>query len=68
MLIYEKENKLNIIFSKENIDLDKPDIVISDENGVVSVNSNSGIMTLPKVTSAEDGKSLIVENGEWVLK
>lgn len=68
MLIYEKENKLNILFSKENIDLDKPDIVISDENGVVSVNSNSGIMTLPKVTSTDDGKSLTVENGEWILK
>ena len=68
MLIYEKENKLNIIFSKENIDLDKPDIVISDENGVVSVNSNSGIMTLPKVSSDDNGKTLVVENGEWVVK
>ena len=68
MLIYEKENKLNIIFSKENIDLDKPDIIISDENGVVWVKSSSGIMTLPKVTSAVDGKSLVGENGEWVLK
>lgn len=68
MLIYEKENKLNILFNGNNSNKENPDIQIYDDNGTVVVKTGNDVCALPKVSSDDNGKTLIVENGEWVVK
>jgi hypothetical protein len=68
MLIYEKENKLNINFDNEVSE--QPDLQISKEDGKTSVTidgqESGGV--LPPATSEDVGKSVIVgEDGEYAL-
>lgn len=68
MLIYEKNDKLNILFNGNNSNKENPDIQIYDDNGTVVVKTGNDVCTLPKVSSDDNGKTLVVENGEWVVK
>lgn len=67
MLMYEKNNKLNLTFDKTVIPPDVPDLVISKEDGITKVSIEGESSSLPPVTDADNGKTLVVQDGQWVL-
>jgi hypothetical protein len=70
MLIYEKNNKLNISF--DNKVSENPDLQISKEDGKTQVlidgqpGGGGDVSQLPVVDISDDGKFLCVINGEWL--
>ncbi len=70
MYIYEKQNKLNIIFNGDKPS-DNPDVVISKEDNVVSISVSGEAAILPAITADDKGKVLTVdtETGKavWAL-
>ena len=67
MFMYEKDNKLNLTFDKTVIPPDVPDLVISKEDGITKVSIEGESSSLPSVTDADNGKTLVVQDGQWVL-
>lgn len=67
MFMYEKDNKLNLTFDKTVIPPDIPDLVISKEDGITKVSIEGESSSLPSVTDADNGKTLVVQDGQWVL-
>ena len=67
MFVYEKDNKLNLTFDKTVIPPDVPDLVISKEDGITKVSIEGEYSSLPSVTDVDNGKTLIVQDGQWVL-
>lgn len=67
MFMYEKGNKLNLTFDKTVIPPDVPDLVISKEDGITKVSIEGESSSLPSVTDADNGKTLVVQDGQWVL-
>ena len=60
MFIYEKENKLNIIFN-ESMPSENPDVVISKEGETVSIVVTGEAAILPTITAEDKGKFLTVD-------
>ena len=60
MYIYEKQNKLNIIFNDDKPS-DNPDVVISKEDNVVSISVSGEAAILPTITADDKGKFLTVD-------
>ena len=60
MFIYEKENKLNIIFN-ESMPSENPDVVISKEGETVSIVVAGEAAILPTITAEDKGKFLTVD-------
>lgn len=67
MFMYEKDDKLNLTFDKTVIPPDVPDLVISKEDGITKVSIEGESSSLPPVTDADNGKTLVVQDGQWVL-
>jgi hypothetical protein len=67
MFMYEKDNKLNLTFDKTVIPPDVPDLVISKEDGITKVSIEGESSSLPSVTDADNGKTLVVQDGQWVI-
>lgn len=66
MIIYEKEKKLNINF--ENSTEKQPDIVLEKKDGKTEIIVNGNNNTLPKTTSEDVGKAVVVdEDGGYTL-
>ena len=60
MFIYEKENKLNIIFN-ESMPSESPDVVISKDGETVSIVVAGEAAILPTITAEDKGKFLTVD-------
>lgn len=60
MYIYEKQNKLNIIFNGDKPS-ENPDVVISKEDDVVSIVVAGEAAILPTITAEDKGKFLSVD-------
>ena len=67
MFVYEKDNKLNLTFDKTVIPPDVPDLVISKEDGMTKVSIEGEQSSLPPITDEDNGKTLVVQDGQWVL-
>ena len=53
MLIYEKENKLNILFNGNNSDSSNPDIQIYDDTGTVVVKTGNDLLHWCEIKAAK---------------
>lgn len=60
MYIYEKENKLNIVFNGDK-PVENPDVVISKEGEAVSIVVAGEAAILPTITAEDKGKFLTVD-------
>lgn len=60
MYIYEKENKLNIVFNGDK-PVESPDVVISKDGETVSVVVAGEAAILPTITAEDKGKFLTVD-------
>lgn len=61
MFIYEKDNKLNVVFNSST-PVEEPDVVISKEGDVVSLDISGEASMLPAFTSADEGKVLTIDS------
>lgn len=60
MYIYEKENKLNIVFNGDK-PVENPDVVISKDGETVSIVVAGEAAILPTITAEDKGKFLTVD-------
>ena len=60
MFIYEKDNKLNVVFNSST-PVEEPDVVISKEGGVVSLNISGEASMLPAFNDNDVGKVLTID-------
>lgn len=67
MFMYEKDNKLNLTFEKTVVPPETPDLVISKEDGITTVSIEGQTSSLPQVTEENNGQTLVVQDGQWVL-
>lgn len=61
MYIYEKENKLNIVFNGDK-PVESPDVVISKDGEAVSIIVAGEVAILPTITAEDKGKFLSVDS------
>lgn len=61
MLIYEKNNKLNIVFNSST-PVEEPDVVISKEGDVVSLDISGEASMLPAFNDDDKGKVLTIDS------
>jgi hypothetical protein len=64
MYIYEKENKLNIVFNS-NVPVENPDVVISKEGETVTVDVAGVSSALPAVADPTKTYTLKAVDGVW---
>lgn len=61
MFIYEKDNKLNVVFDSST-PVEEPDVVISKEGDTVSLNISGEASMLPAFSSDDKGKVLKIDS------
>ena len=66
MFMYEKDNKLNITFDSM-APVENPDLVISKEDGAVSVDVSGASATLPAYPDTLEGKTYNLQLVDGVL-
>lgn len=60
MFIYEKDNKLNVVFNSST-PVEEPDVVISKEGDVVSLDISGEASMLPPFSDDDKGKVLKID-------
>ena len=61
MFIYEKDNKLNVVFDSST-PVEEPDVVISKEGDVVSLDISGEASMLPPFGNDDKGKVLKIDS------